>query len=200
MHVGGTRSCRFVSGRNRPGPAAADNHDGHPAVAQGLDSVGAAAWQQREAPRPRARCSSNQQGIENGPFRVSEGSNLFPQRRNGIKNVPSRPIWERICSLKRHLGAVVAQSAAWAETPKPHYVNNLVPTGRLSDPSDALFSASNVPVECRLAAGMPLECPQESRMSAACRGSLPQRHAADHRWCNPRSSYLGIDSSVRPVG
>ncbi len=32
----------------------------------------------------------------NGPYRVSAGSNPFPQRRNGIKNVPSPAIRELI--------------------------------------------------------------------------------------------------------
>ncbi len=128
-------------------------------------------------------------GSINGPNQVSAGSNPFPLRGKRIKSVPSRPIWERICSLKRHLGAVVAQSAAWAETPKPHYINNLVPTGRLSIPSGALFSAPNVPVECRLAAWMPLECPRKWRVCAACRSSLPQRHAASDR----------LERAVRPT-
>ena len=38
-----------------------------------------------------------------------------------------------------------------------------------------------MPFECRLAAGMPLECPRKWRVCAACPASLPQRHAADHR-------------------
>ena len=75
--------------------------------------------------------SLTQGGTRNAPFRGPEGSILFPQRRNGIKIVPLRPIWERICSPGRHVEALVPRSVAWAETPNPHYVNNLVSTDRL---------------------------------------------------------------------
>ena len=106
---------------------------------------------------------------------------MLPQRRKGIKIVPSSDIWERIRSLKRQSGACVARPAACGGRPKPNYVNELGPIrGQCGRPGTAI-SAPNVPLVCRLAAHLPPKCPRKSRMSAACPASLLRRYAAEFR-------------------
>ncbi len=147
-----------------------------------LGSVGAAAWQQREATRPRARCSSNQQGVDKRSL-----SGVC-----GIKSVPSAPNRDQNHSLSGNSGTDSGPGSGMSERFWPDLPigriglsaidhNDMREIGRLGDRSRSPFSAPNVPLACPLAARMPTKCPRKWRVCAACRGSTPQRHAADHR-------------------